>query len=80
MSMDFDDWEVALNVAQWSRHDLWLASLALGENMSLTDVEHFVAHDRDPSPAEHEVLAVALNERLHDLGHDHPIAYRDPSA
>lgn len=55
--------------------DLWFRYFALGGMSTALEVEAVLygalvatSHDRD-------VLAVALNERFAELGHDHPVPY-----
>jgi hypothetical protein len=71
------DWAAALAAGGWSRRELWLACFALGADASLTDLDEYLDGERQPDPHEHNMIAVALNERLHDLGLDSPVPYRD---
>ncbi len=63
--------------ARWQDLDLWVAAVALGSTLALADVGHIASGARRPSRAEYEVLVTALNERLDDLGLDHPIRHWD---
>ena len=67
MSYASGDWDGPLAASGLSVHDLWLAYLAL---------DGYLRHHAAPSRSEHNVLAQALNERLHDLGYDWPVPYR----
>ena len=60
---------------QWGVSDLWVASVAIGGYMGNGDVERITRGDQAPSPLEYDVLASALNERLIEIGRDHPIRY-----
>lgn len=66
-----------LRDARWMNSDLWVASIAMGSSLDLGEVALIAAGDREPTRAEYEVLATALNERLDDLGLDHPIHHWD---
>ena len=59
----------------WGVSDLWVASVAIGAYMGNGDVERITSGRQAPSPLEYDVLASALNERLAEMGHDHPIRY-----
>ena len=60
---------------QWGVSDLWVASVAIGAYMGNEDIERITKGRQEPSPLEYDVLASALNERLSDMGLDHPIRY-----
>jgi hypothetical protein len=57
----------------WGRTDLWLAAVALGGSLDLRGVRSIVSGERQPTRAEYELLAAALNEESFDRGQDHPI-------
>jgi hypothetical protein len=73
-----DDWVAALAATGWSPRELWLECFALGINATPTELRHYLEGDAQLSDAEHNVIAQALNERLHDLGFDRPVPYRTP--
>ena len=75
MTGDAGDWVAALAAAGWSRHELWLACFALGADASEVELDRFLRGLAVPSAFEHNVIAQALNERLHDLGLDRPVRY-----
>ena len=76
MSYASGDWDGPLAASGLSVHDLWLAYLALGGDASPAELDGYLRHHAAPSRSEHNVLAQALNERLHDLGYDWPVPYR----
>jgi len=59
--------------ARWNDTDLWIASVALGSNLELGDVNAITAGRRAPTQVQYEVLAAALNEHFASLGQDHPV-------
>lgn len=59
--------------ARWNDTDLWIASVALGSNLALGDVNAITAGHRDPTEGQYEVLAAALNEHFAAVGQDHPV-------
>jgi hypothetical protein len=69
----------ACNQAGWSVRQAWLGYFALGGLCDIFDVEAFLEGLVTIGPHEQDVLAVALNERLHDvyLGHLVPYLYTD---
>jgi len=52
-----------------------LACFALGAEASEVELDGFLRGVVVPSASEHNVIAHALNERLHDLGYDRPVRY-----
>jgi hypothetical protein len=70
------DWEGPLAASGLSVRELWLACLALGGNATPAELDRYLHHDMTPSRYEHNVVAQALNERLHDLGYDRPVPYQ----
>lgn len=64
-----------LQAARWASADLWVATVALGGRLDASDVASITSGRRPPTPAEYDLLAVALNECLDDRGQDHPIPY-----
>jgi hypothetical protein len=57
----------ACDRAEWSVRQAWLAYFALGGQCDIFDVEGFLEGLVTLRAHEQDVLAVALNERLHDL-------------
>jgi len=55
--------------------ELWLRYFELGGISSRTDVEAIVCGAIVPSASDYEVIALALNERLAELGRDYPVPY-----
>jgi hypothetical protein len=70
---DAGDWVAALTAAGWSRRELWLACFALGADASELELDRYLRGLAVPSASERNVIAHALNERLDDLGLDHPV-------
>jgi len=62
-----------LRLAGWEAADLWLASVAIGANLGMGDIAGYTAGRTVPTRREYDILALALNEQLSDLGQDHPI-------
>ena len=55
--------------------DLWLRYFALGGMSTALEVEAYLLGALLPPTHDHDVLAVALNERFSELGGDHPVPY-----
>jgi hypothetical protein len=58
-----------------SHQELWLRYLERGGIGNGTDVEAIVCGVLVPSDHDHDVIALALNERFMELGRDHPVPY-----
>jgi hypothetical protein len=58
--------------AGWDGTDLWIASVALGSNLDLGQVNAIAAGASSPTRDQYDVLAAALNEHFAALGRDHP--------
>ena len=71
--------EYARRVTEMSVDDLWLRYFALGGMSSALEIEAYLFRALIPAPHDHDVLAVALNERFAELGGDHPVPYADDS-
>ena len=56
--------------------ELWIDYFALGGNLDAGQLSAYLRGERDVPDSDHNVLALALNELLHDRGDDHPLAYR----
>ena len=55
--------------------DLWLRCLALGSTNSLIQLEAFLHGALRPTPHEFNLVAVAVNEHVVDLGGDQFVPY-----
>jgi len=62
-----------IRAAHWDHRDLLIAAVALGANLDLGDITSITSGRRPPTAREYDVLAVTLNERLNDIGKDHPM-------
>lgn len=58
-----------------SLDDLWMRYFALGGMGTSLEIEAYLFGALVAPPHEHDLLAVALNERISELGGDHPVAY-----
>lgn len=67
--------EQARRAVGLSVDDLWLRYFALGGMCTVLEVEAYIAGALVAEPHDHDVLAVALNERFAELGADHPVPY-----
>jgi hypothetical protein len=56
--------------------DLWMRYFALGGMSTALEIEAYLLGALLASSHDHDVLAVALNERFSELGGDHPVPYR----
>ena len=61
--------------AELSHGELWLRYFGLGGMSTELELEGFLYGALQPSAHDHDVLALALNERFTELGGDHPVAY-----
>lgn len=57
--------------------ELWMRYFALGGMSSALEVEAYLFGALVAPSHDHDVLAVALNERFAELGGDHPVPYTD---
>jgi hypothetical protein len=64
--------EVGLSVGE-----LWIRYFAVGGMSEPLEMEAVLFGALVASPADRDLLAVALNERFSELGGDHPIPYCD---
>ena len=64
--------EVGLSIS-----GLWARYFALGGMAAPLEMEAILFGALVASPADRDLLAVALNERFRELGGDHPIPYSD---
>lgn len=67
--------EQARHDAHLSNRDLFLRYFALGGMSTSLQVEAFLLGALRPSPHDHDVLALALNERFSELGGNQPVPY-----
>jgi hypothetical protein len=58
-----------------SHGELWLRYFELGGMSSGFELEAFLYGVLSPSDHDHDVIAVALNERFSEIGANHPVAY-----
>jgi len=63
--------------ARLSHSDLWLRYFALGGMRTAVEVEAYLYGALTATAHDHDLIAVALNERFSELGGDHPIPYSD---
>ena len=59
-----------------SLDDLWMRCFALGAMATSLELEAYLFEALVPPPHEHDLIAVALNERFTELGGDHPVPYQ----
>jgi len=55
---------------------LWFRYLALGGNGTVAALREHVRSGICPSPAEHNLIAQAINEVFVERGEDHPVGYQ----
>ncbi len=72
-----DPLEQARRGLHMSVSDLWWRYFSIGGMSSELEVEAVLYGALVPSVSDRDFLAVALNERFHELGGDHPIPYSD---
>jgi hypothetical protein len=61
--------------AELSHAELWLRYLELGGIRTGADVEAILCGVLVPSDHDHDVIALALNERFAEMGKGHPVPY-----
>jgi hypothetical protein len=66
--------------ARFSHKQLWLRYFALGGMRSAFEIEAILHGALIATNHDHNVLAVALNERFFELGANHPGPYADDDA
>ena len=71
--------EAAFSVSGLSIGQLWLDYVSLGGTRSQDELAAMVDGTTNIGRDEHDLIAVALNERLDDGGHGRPLAYWDGS-
>ena len=62
--------------ADLSYGELWLRYFALGGMSRALELEAFVCGALTPTAHDHDVIAVALNERFAEISGDHPVPYK----
>lgn len=65
----------AMRRADWTVQQLWLGTITLGGTLSVLDLEAFLYGLTPLSPAEQDVLAITLNERLDDVYQSAKVPY-----
>ena len=61
-----------------SIYDLWLRYIGVGGRRDAFEIRDHLAGNHGFSDSDHDHLALALNEAIHDAGGDHPLPYRRP--
>jgi hypothetical protein len=67
----------ALAASHWDVDDLLVASFTLGGALDPQRLTALVDGTLRPTPAEFDRLVHALNERMAELGGDHPLRYAE---
>jgi len=62
-------------VAQLSFDELWMRYFALGGMSTALEVEAILYGALQPSSHDHDVIAHCINERMVELGGNHPVPY-----
>jgi hypothetical protein len=57
----------------WTSRDLWIAMFGLGSNLTTIDVGQIAERGLLPSAGEYDFIALAVNERLVDVGLGDPM-------
>ena len=70
-----EEYRAAQHRTQLSNDDLWLLYFELGGNASLLEIEAFLEDLHDLGDYQRDILAHALNERLHELGDKKLLSY-----
>ena len=72
-----DPLDKARRDARLSVSELWWRYFALGGMRNELEIEAILFEALIPTVSDRDLLAVALNERINELGGDHPIPYSD---
>ena len=75
MTASIDVLEEARQEVGLSIRDLWFRYFALGGMSTALEVEAFLYGALVASDHNHDLLAVAVNERFAEVGGDHPVPY-----
>ena len=75
MSEHINELELARSDLALSVADLWFRYFALGGMRPAFEIEAILYDALVVSDHDHDVLAVALNERFSELGRNHPVPY-----
>jgi hypothetical protein len=67
--------ERARCMAGWSLDGLWCECFSLGGNLDVDELADVLSGARGLDRAEHDVIAVALNEQFADAGFGNPVDY-----
>jgi hypothetical protein len=70
-----DDFDAYSREAGLSHGELWLRYFELGGMCAGFELEAFLHGLEIPSHYDHDIIALAINERLVELGGHHAIAY-----
>jgi hypothetical protein len=70
--------EAARGSAGWTVERLWIHYMALGGSLVVFDLDAYLAGLMPMPPAQQDVLACALNERLADLDQTIQVPYLTP--
>lgn len=70
-----DELDTFRQEAGLSHRELWLRYFELGGMSTGLELEAFLYGMLLPSAHDHDVIAHAINERLVELGRDHPVGY-----
>ncbi len=66
--------QTGLQLSGWTIDELWLAATGIGGALDQRDVRLITGGQRAATPAEHDILAAALNDYFVGRGQNHPIA------
>jgi len=64
-------------VADLSQDELWMRYFELGGMSTSLQLEAFLFGALQPSIHDHDVIAHAINERMVELGGNHPVPYAE---
>jgi hypothetical protein len=64
-------------VADLSQDELWMRYFELGGMSTELQVEAFLFGALQPSSHDHDVIAHAINERMVEMGGNHPVPYAE---
>lgn len=60
-----------------SHGELWFRYFSLGGMSSSVEIEAYLYGALSPTAREHDLIALAINERYAELGGDHPVPYAE---
>jgi len=67
----------ARGLAALTVYELWLRYFTLGGTETRDDLGRYLRGDLEFGDGQHDVVALALNERFHELDLDHLVPYAD---